>query len=69
MVVIDSKNLDNLMRIIPKKEVLSILHDLAVVSATYAELALDTPGFLATLFNEIAMEGINIEGYIEALPE
>lgn len=68
-VVIDSKNVDKLMKMIPKKEILGVVHSLAAVSFNYADPAIDTPGFLATMFDAIAMEGINIADFIESPPD
>jgi hypothetical protein len=68
-VVIDSKNLEKLTRMIPKKDILGVIHNLAAVTFTYRENAIDTPGFLATLFNEIALEGINIKDFLDPSPD
>jgi hypothetical protein len=68
-VVVDSKNLDKLIRMLPKKNILGILHDLAAVIITYDELAYTTPGFSAAMFNEIAMEGINLDDFVQSPPD
>lgn len=57
IVVVDSSNLDKLLKIIPKKNVFSVVRSLATVSVNYK---IHPPGFLATMCTEIAIDGINI---------
>jgi hypothetical protein len=59
-VVIDSKNLDKLKRIIPKKSVLGIYQDLAEIRITLSEEAIFRPGGVATVSGELAKNGISI---------
>ena len=59
-VVIDSKNLDKLKRIIPKKSVLGIYQDLAEITMTMSEEAIFRPGGVATVSGELARNGISI---------
>ena len=68
VVVIDSKNLDILTRMIPKKNILRVTRDLAEVSLTMAEAFNDTVGAMASITSEIAMEGINVVEYVRAAP-
>lgn len=70
LVVIDSSNLDKLIRTIPKKNVLSVTRNLATVIITIdTETAIKTPGFLAAITTEIAIEGISIIDFVSAFEE
>lgn len=63
-VIIDSKNSDKLTRTIPKRNILRISGNLAAVIVTEAEANIDTPGFEAAIFDEIAMDGINLQEHV-----
>jgi class 3 adenylate cyclase len=67
-VVIDSKNLDKLKRIIPKKSVLGIYQDLAEITITGSEEALYRPGGVATVSGELARNGISIFEFFTSAP-
>jgi len=68
-VVLDEKNLDKLIKMVPKNSVLGVLRNLAAVIITYDERAYTTPGFSAAMFNELAMEGINVDDFIQSPPD
>ena len=63
-VIIDSKNSDRLTRIIPKRNILRVNEGLAAVIVAEAEANIDTPGFAAAIFDEIAMDGINLQEHV-----
>jgi hypothetical protein len=68
-VVVDEKNLDKLIKLVPKNSVLGVLRNLAAVIVTYDERAYTTPGFSAATFDELAMEGINLDDFIQSPPD
>lgn len=68
VVVIDSKNLDKLMGMIPKRNILSVTRDLTEVSLTMSDDFNTTVGAMASITSEIAMEGINVVEYVRAAP-
>ena len=68
-VVIDSNNLDRLTGLLPKNSVLKIIRNLSAVMLSMQERELETPGVLATLSAEIAMEGINHYDILHSTPD
>lgn len=68
-VVIDSSNVDKLIKMMPKKHVLKVVRNLAAVIVTCAEPPEGTIGVNAAIFGEIAMEGINVEDFVQSLPD
>lgn len=68
VVVIDSKNLDKLMGMVPKRNILSVTRDLTEVSLSMADAFNTTVGAMASITSEIAMEGINVVEYVRAAP-
>ena len=70
LIVIDSSNLDKLSKIIPKKNVVGVVHNLSAVIVTLnTEAAVKTPGLLAAITTEIAIEDINILDFVSAVNE
>lgn len=70
LVVIDSSNLDKFSKIIPKKNILGVFHNLSAVIVTVnTEAAVKTPGLLAAITTEIAIEDINILDFVSAVDE
>ena len=69
IVVVDSSNLDKLLGVIPKRNVMSVDHDLATVVVNYKTPVVGTPGLLAAICTEIAIEGISIRDLIETLSD
>ncbi|MDG6983401.1 MAG: hypothetical protein JRN28_02450 [Nitrososphaerota archaeon] len=59
-VVIDSKNLDKLVRAIPKKDIVRILGDLSEIIVVLSDVALKTVGVAATITTDLAINGVNI---------
>jgi aspartokinase len=68
-VVTDSKNLDKLIALIPKRNVLSVARNLAEVSVEMSEMVIGTPGIIATITTEFAMNGINLVDTITCVPD
>ncbi len=68
-VVLDSKNLDKLTKLIPKEKVLNIIKDLAMVTVTLAPEHVTTPGVVATMTADFAMEGVNLFDAIHTVPD
>jgi aspartokinase len=59
-VVIDSKNLGRLISTISKKDVINTFDNLSEIVVTLSEKALTTPGIVATLATELAINGVNL---------
>ena len=64
VVVIDSKNLDRLLGLVPEKSVVGVVHNLAEVIVTFSEAAMQTLGVAATITGELAKNGVNILEYM-----
>jgi len=69
IVVADSSNLDKLLEKIPKRNIMSIDHELATVIVSYNTPVVGTPGLLAAICTEMAIEGISIRDLIETLSD
>ncbi len=67
-VVTDSKNLEKLMKIIPKKRILKVTRDAAEIVISLADSVLNTPGVVATISTHLARNGINLVEYITCSP-
>jgi aspartokinase len=59
-VVIDSKNLAKLTEKTPKKDIAKTFEELSEIVVTLSELAATTPGVLAALATELAINGVNL---------
>jgi aspartokinase len=68
-VVTDSKNLDKLTALIPKRSILSVVRNLAQVSVEMSETVIKIPGVLATIATEFSMNGINLVDAITCVPD
>jgi hypothetical protein len=69
IVVVDSFNLDRLLEIVPRRNVVTVDRGLSMVVVHYNTPVVDKPGLLAAICNEIAIEGISIRDLIETLSE
>jgi class 3 adenylate cyclase len=67
-VVTDSKNLEKLMKIIPRKRILTVTRDAAEIVISLADSVLNTPGVVATISTHLARNGINLIEYITCSP-
>jgi len=68
-VVVDSKNLEGLMQILPKKNVLQVYPKLAEIIISLPDETLFMPGFVSTISGELAKNGINILEYFSSTPQ
>lgn len=59
-VVIDSKNLDKLTEKTPKKDIVKTFSGLSEIVVTLSELSVSTPGVLAALATELAINSVNL---------
>ena len=67
-VVLDSKNLEKLTRIIPQKAILGIYRDLAEIIVSLAEETMFEPGVVATVSTELAKNGISVAEFFTSTP-
>jgi class 3 adenylate cyclase len=67
-VVTDSKNLEALLKVVPKKRILSITQDVAEIVISLADSVLNIPGVVATISTHLAKNGINLIEYITCSP-
>jgi len=58
--VVDSKNLDKLTAMIPKKDIIRTFQDLSEIVVALSEPAVKIPGVVAALATELAINGVNI---------
>lgn len=67
-VMLDEKNADKL-NLLPKGKVLKTARDLAEIIVSLPEIAERTPGVVATVTTELAMNGINMIEFMSCVPE
>ncbi|HME19486.1 MAG TPA: adenylate/guanylate cyclase domain-containing protein [Nitrososphaerales archaeon] len=67
-VVTDSKNLEYLQKVIPKKRILKITDGVAEIVISLADSVLNTPGVVATISTHLARHGVNLIEYITCSP-
>jgi hypothetical protein len=67
-VMLDEKNADKLS-LLPKGKVLKTARDLAEIIVSLPEVAERTPGVVATVTTELAMNGINMIEFMSCVPE
>jgi aspartokinase len=58
--VVDSKNLDKLTATIPKRDFIKTFADLSEIVVALSEPAVKTPGVVAALATELAINGVNL---------
>ena len=68
-VLINEKNLKNILDILPKDKILLIDEDLAEINLHLINEAKDTPGVLAIITNELALNGVSIVEVLSCFPE
>jgi hypothetical protein len=68
-VVIDSKNLEKLTQVIPRKNILGIYRDLAEIIVSLSEKLIFKPGGVSTLSGELARNGISIFEFFTSTPD
>jgi hypothetical protein len=67
--VIDSANLDRLIQMVPKKNILQVYPGLAEIVLSFPEETILVRGFIATTSGELAKSGINILEYFGSAPQ
>jgi aspartokinase len=68
-ILIDEKNIDNVMKIFPKSKIITKEKNLAEINCNVNPKMQTTPGILATIANEIALNEINIVEFMTCTPE
>ena len=68
-VVVDSKNVDALTRLIPKKDVLAVFPRLAEITISLPDETQFVPGIVGAIGTELARHGISIFEYFTSTPE
>jgi aspartokinase len=68
-ILIDEKNMDNFIKIFPKSKIITKEKDLAEINIYIHPKMQTTPGILATIANELAINEINIVEFMTCPPE
>ena len=68
-VLINEKNLKKIINILPKEKILSIDENLAEINLHLTPEAKDTPGVLAIISNELALNRVSIVEMLSCFPE
>lgn len=68
-VLINEKNNEKIIDILPKKKITLIDENLAEINLRLNPQAKETPGVLATIANEVALSGVNIVEVLSCFPE
>jgi len=68
-ILIDEKNMDNVMKIFPKNKIITKEKDLAEINIYIHPKMQTTPGILAAIANELAINEINILEFMTCPPE
>lgn len=68
-ILIDEKNMDNVMKIFPKSKIITKEKDLAEINIYIHPKMQTTPGILAAIANELAINEINILEFMTCPPE
>ena len=68
-ILIDEKNLENVTKIFPKNKIIATEKDLAEIDVYINPEMQGTPGILAVIANELAINGINIVEVMTCPPE
>jgi aspartokinase len=67
--LIDEKNMENVLKLFPKNKIIANEKDLAEVNIYIHPKMQTTPGILATIANELALHKINIVEFMTCPPE
>lgn len=68
-VAVDSKNVDKLTRLIPRKDILAVYPRLAEITISLPDEALFVPGIVGVIGKELSSKGVNILEYFTSTPE
>jgi hypothetical protein len=67
--VVDHSKIDEILKIIPKSEIIDTDDDLGEINLHLSEKYGDMPGMIAPILNELALNNINIVEVIGCMPE
>jgi aspartokinase len=68
-VLINEKNLKKIIKVLPEEKILSIDENLAEINLHLTNKAKYTPGVLALITNELALNGVSIVEVLSCFPE
>ena len=68
-ILVNEKNLDKVKDLFPKKKIIKIDRNLAEINMHLHPEAVNTPGIIAVISNELAMNGVNIMESMSCVPE
>jgi aspartokinase len=68
-ILVNEKNLEKVKNLFPKKKIIKIDRNLAEINMHLHPEAVKTPGIIAVISNELAMNGINVMETMSCVPE
>lgn len=68
-ILVNEKNLENVKNLFPKKKIIKIDRNLAEINMHLHPQAVNTPGIIAVISNELAMNDINVMESMSCVPE
>jgi aspartokinase len=68
-ILVDEKNLGKVKQLFPKDKIINIDEDLGEINIHLHPEAVNTPGIIAVISNELLMNGINIMETMSSVPE
>jgi aspartokinase len=68
-ILVDEKNLSKIKELFSKNKIINIDEDLAEINMHLAPGAVDTPGILSVISNELTLNGINVMETMSCVPE
>jgi aspartokinase len=68
-ILINEKNLEKLKELLPKKKIIKIDRNLAELNIHLHPEAVKTPGIIAVISNELALNNINVMEFMSCVPE
>ena len=68
-ILVNEKNLDKVKELLPKKKIIKIDRNLAELNIHLHPEAVKTPGIIAIISNELALNNINVMEFMSCVPE
>jgi len=68
-ILVNEKNLDTVKKLFPEKKVIKIDRNLAEINMHLHPEAVKTPGIIAVISNELAINGVNVMETMSCVPE
>jgi len=68
-ILVNEKNLEKVKNLLPKKKIIKIDQNLAELNIHLHPDAIKTPGIIAAISNELAMNNINVMEFMSCVPE